>query len=503
MAADDTNRRVGNCTVSSTGILFISIYIFTFIIFFLTGKEEVKANPDLRNEYEKEIENYGFRTSTEGMTVEEVEDYLLVVRDCLRYDKQDNNNPFLPIMDKLYQLYMGEEVGHSFRVNQQKGDVFIGTVTCSHYGDYILPYHFRGLVPEQTTFEFIIKKNWKIEVLDDTVNSAEPDYLVTFPRQMSYHMNDYTIQEYESSWTDEESGMEFKITYPFLVEAGEETWNKWEAVNSSIRDVSALWMLELEKSEPDVVEITYSIKTLDDELFSILFTGKGKEDTYQFGATVSLRTGEILPFDAISEIEYGNDVEFSDYDYYIMNRRIYVIGLDGGTAYNGRLEYQPYHWETKVEEIYDDTGVMIGYVSFKYPVLDSDDSGAKAVNSAITEDVEQFYEEIMDTFSQAALKAADYVRDLYHQGGQEEYEHNMNLWNEWGGNYGLFISGSIVKNNYGKFGIKYELSGTGMQSEYAEESICIYQLKDGEILEGKEYLDEMVKNIYASCETSQ
>lgn len=122
--------------------------------------------------------------------------------------------------------------------------------------------------------------------------------------------------------------------------------------------------------------------------------------------------------------------------------------------------------ETKVEEIYDDTGVMIGYVSFKYPVLDSDDSGAKAVNSTITEDVERLYEEIMDTFTQAALKAADYVRDLYRQGGQEEYG----------------------------------LSGTGMQLEYAKESICIYQLKDGEILEGKEYLDEMIKNINYSSD---
>lgn len=457
-------------------IYIILLYIFIFIFFFLTRKRYAKAGKI--SDYEKEIKEQGFRTSTEEMTVEEVEDYLLAV--CYCYDLRLNNNPYRTISDMLDQLYMGDERSSSFKVTEEKGDIFVGKVESWAYNDYILLNESDGNRSGCTTFEFIIEKDWEIQVLEDTIICSENDYLITIPRQIIYRLNEYMIQEYRSIWQDEKSGMKFEIMYPFLVEEGEETGDKWESGNRAVRDAVAVWMADIDKKEADEIKLDYAIKTLDDNLYSILYTAVGTKHTYRFGVTISLKTGEILPASVILE----NETELKNYSYYIENNMIFVMKGKGKLFDMEALDYQPYHWDEKVEEIYDDTKILIGSVSFQYPVLDAKDEQKKKINKKIDDDVKLFYEEIMEEYKQQALKNAEYIRELYRQEGEEGYESQMNSYKSGGGFTSLSVYCSIVKNNHGEFGIMYKLSDT--------DYICTYDLGTAGILEGENYLEQMI-----------
>lgn len=459
------------------------LYIFlecmiVFAICFFSTKQEVKADSKLAD-FEKEIEEQGFRVSMDGMEEEDILEYFhAIVRASIKTD-----NPLAPIRDKLDQLYMGDKYLAHFEIVEKKGDVYIGIARSTFGGSHILPCTLDKL--GETSFKFIIRDNWEIQILEDTITSSEPDYLLTIPTQMIYHQGEYIIWEHHSEWRDEAAGMVFEITFPFLMEQGDEEWNKWIKVNSVIRDAAAEWIAKLDRAGLDEVKMDYEIKTLDSDLYSILFTETDGGNTYQFGVTVSLKTGKIVPLSVLTEKGKEDDI------YYISSNVIYTVGDNGRISYTGKLEYQPFHLEERIEEIYDDTGVLIGTVSFQYPLLDSKKDQAVEINKNIICDVETFYTEIMDVFEKEALSGAEQIRELYKQEGQEGYEHEMNMWEECGGYTFLSVDCSVVKNNYGEWKIMYELRD--------KDYFCTYNIRTAEETSGSNYLNRLVNDALKTC----
>lgn len=275
------------------------------------------------------------------------------------------------------------------------------------------------------------------------------------------------------------------ITFPFLMEQGDEEWNKWIKVNSVIRDAAAEWIAKLDRAGLDELKMDYEIKTLDSDLYSILFTETNGGNIYQFGVTVSLKTGKIVPLSVLTEKGKEDDI------YYISSNVIYTVGDNGRISYTGKLEYQPFHLEERIEEMYDDTGVLIGTVSFQYPLLDLKKDQAVEINKNIICDVETFYTEIMDAFEKEALSGAEQIRELYKQEGQEGYEHEMNMWKDRGGYTFLSVDCSVVKNNYREWKIMYEL--------HDKDYFCTYNIRTAEEKSGSNYLNRLVNDALKTC----
>ncbi|MDE7275486.1 MAG: hypothetical protein K2N98_01315, partial [Lachnospiraceae bacterium] len=200
---------------------------------------------------------------------------------------------------------------------------------------------------------------------------------------------------------------------------------------------------------------------------------------------VSLGTGERLPISAVMEELPEDGSKSEDYDYYVTDDIIYMLGINGSISGAGRLDYQPYIWEEKIEKIYDDTGVMTGTISFWYPVLQENSSLTGIINQKIMEDVEFFYAEVLERFSEKALLNAEQMRALYHQEGQEGYEYAMSMWKDMGGYTSLQISCNMIRNNDGQFGVSYQLG------DHCYAYIC--DLKTAKVLEGEDAVERMAE----------
>lgn len=433
-----------------------------------------------------------YQSSTEDLTMNELSAYL---GECLwRRDLFGEDNPSKPIYHAICRIYLGEMgVGTRITITEKLGDTYMGKVETS---SELRGYSNSATLLEDTTFEFMVKPDMQIIILEDTIKPTEEDYFVLIPTQRYYDLNGYQIKEYNCKQKDYETGSILNIKFPCLTERGENDWEKWNETNKQVRDMIVLWFKELCKKGKFQTILDYKITTLDEDIYSIRFDGiaesKGKKERVCIGVAVSLSTQKIIPYDALADKSEGSEVP--NYEYYLDERRIRRILDNGNIEFKGDVQYLPYHVENENKEVFDSRGNHVGNLYYSYPVLDNKTKKQQELNQRFIREKDYFIKTFEEIFRSSVKSDTDI---LYNE---EPYYKSMYVNPRQGAYFKCQTDCDIIYNNNGCLGVRFSYLWLTSRIEEEGTAEFYYDVESGELMCGEEWMDSFYKKVYESYE---
>lgn len=457
---------------------------FTFIFVLILSDQKLEASI----EYTYPNVDLEYKDTTEGMTMDELYDYLYKYSEARYYLHE--NNPIMPIYDMLSRLYAGE-YSSSFYLYDKVGDTFIGKVRSF----YSLPEWEKAPRPvdyKYTTFEFMVKPDMQVIVLEDTIEPAEEDYFVMIPTQKNYIRNGYKIREYICTQKDEKTGSILDVTFPCLAQEDDNEWEKWNEVNKQLRNIIASWFGELCREGRAKTVLSYRIMTLDKDIYSIRFEGiikaAGKEKKTCMGITVSLGTQTTISYDSLIRSERG----VPDFGYYLDERRVRRIEEDGGIAFEGSIEFLPLRMEKKEEKVTDKRGTEVGDISYTRPVLYEEIGTESKLNELFRKNEKEFFDAFKQRFEDVVLNIVDSVYSENPEIYTITYIQSRTF-----KKYYCRVDSEIIYNNNNILGIRYSYEWHTMKIDDKGSAEFYYDTESGEVISGEEWIEDFYDKVSA------
>lgn len=459
------------------------IVFFSFIFICMTAlfSQETKAG-----EERYAGADLAYIDTTEEMTMDELSDYLHQCAEARFYFSE--KNPIMPVYDMLSRLYMGE-YSASFYLYNKVGDTYIGRVKAF----YFLPEWENAPQPEDdknTTFEFMVKPDMQVVVLEDTIETAEEDYFVMIPTQKTYMQSGYKIREYRCTQKDKETGSILNVTFPCLSEEDDNDWEKWNEVKKQLRNTMASWFEELCREGRRETTLNYKIMTLDKDIYSVRFEGitkhAEKEKRACMGVTVALGTQTTIGYHSLT----GNEREVPNFGYYLDERRIRRIREDGSIAFEGKVEFLSHHMEKKEKKVTDERGTDVGVISYIRPVLEGETGAADELNELFRKSEKKFFDVFEKRFKTAVIDIVDSVYCENPEIYTITYIHSRTF-----KRYYCRADCEMIYNNDNTLGVRFNYEWYTMKVNHKGSADFYYDIQSGEMISGEEWIDSFYKEV--------
>lgn len=351
------------------------------------------------------------------------------------------------------------------------------------------------------TASFLLKQDFSIDVLEETIEADTEKALCVYTTKSiedadaDYAYQGCRISEYRAVYYDPGRDISFDAVIPLF--SVKET-DRWNEMNRSIMEGLEKWLEEETDYLQGQIEMDYEIKTLDNDLYSILLDGKyeneKEEKDVMIGMTFSMSTGNILP-KSVFRMD-GQEGDF--YDFYIQNDRIRSITGSYGlrtSRDSGQVRFRSYSIGKRERHVYSADGRWIGNCYYELPrVVGCAEHSTKEpdkINEKLESEMGRFFGGVVQEFESVALE-----RDA-----AGEYESNVNFKIPEGiQKYYCYVESEISYNNNGYIGVVYHyLVDLGEIYESGEAS-AVYDVESGETVSCQDWQGELLEKIRAQAE---
>lgn len=352
----------------------------------------------------------------------------------------------------------------------------------------------------QYTAQFILHPDFSIEVLEDTIEvEAEKSLCIYTVRNADDADADYAyhggrICEYRAVYYDAERDLSFDAVIPLF---SIKDTDKWNEMNCNIIEGLEKWLGKETDYLQGQISLDYKIKTLNNNLYSILLEGESENDhgrkDVMIGMTFSMSTGNILPKTVFCKDEPIENF----YDFYIAGGNIYSIAGRYGfrkSAYDGWVRFHSYSIEKRERHVYSDDGRWIG--NCYYELLQV--GGCTEHPAEETDKVNEKLEREMGRFLSGVAQEFETIVLEWDTKGEHESETDLKT-SEGIQKYQCYVESEVSYNNNGYIGVVYHyLVDLGEIYESGEAS-AVYDVESGKTITYQHWQSELLENIRAQA----
>lgn len=395
--------------------------------------------------------------NTDDLGIEEIVDYLMY-NDLIHENYKSSATS--TIFKELY-CYFPNSQGWSWEVSEKKEKDYVIQFQSYNDGNDI-----------QYQLQALLKPDFSMELLEDSIETdIEKGFCVSMSNE-EYVYNGCRIVEYNAEYYDIEKDIYFEAVIPlFSLQESDE----WKEINCTIWEALEKWITQNDIFQHGKISLDYEIKTLDNDIFSILYSGEcekdGKKQAIEIGTTISMSTGRLIPKSVFTIDEQRE----SFYDFYIENYNLFLILNKNGnyeSVKDKKISYLKYSIEKKVRQIYASDGRWLGQCYYELPDIEIYTCEAEWINQQMKSDMGRFFNELIEMFEEEVLLLE----------GGTEYEANQYKTPQ----YYFYVDSEVIYNNDGRFGVTYHyIVFLGEMNEEGD-AIAVYNLEN-EIIEYEDW----------------
>lgn len=451
------------------------VLLCSFLVFIISACQGKGAVPDISLEEtpSEHIERKG--ESTDNMTAEEVWRYMR------KYDYYDNDN----YRSSIWGTY--EKTMKYYFPNREW---WFTDIIEKRENDYVAQISDFDRLQKKESFEaqVLIKPDFSIEILEDTIKVNPKDEFCIYASGTDYIYHGCRMAEYHVEFHNQERDLFLESEVPlFSLKESED----WDEINQNIWEGMKNWFDAEVHYEKGRISLGYEIKTLDNDIYSVLFYGTYTNDEIQeniaMGMTVSMSSGQVLSHNIFSKDEEQKSL----YDFYIEDNVLYFIKNERGgykVIEDRNVDFLSYNIEKKERNLYSHNGIWLADIYYDLPEISGYTEEIKAVNAQMRKDMGRFFNEL-------AMESGEIVSILYKEteyGSEEDYATVMG-----GPACHCYVDTEIICNNENEFGVVYRYT-VFMALMFEEgEAVAIYDLKEGNIIEYQDWQKEILEKVSA------
>lgn len=350
--------------------------------------------------------------------------------------------------------------------------------------DYVVQFQscYSGEEDAQYQLQVLLKPDFSMELLEDSIEIDIEKGFCVYMTNEEYVYHGCRVVEYNAEYYDVEKDIYFEAVIPlFPLQESDE----WKDINRKIWEGLEQWITENDHDQHGKISLDYEIKTLDNDIFSILFSGEfekdGKKQAIEIGITMSMSSGCLIP----KSVFTIDDQKESFYDFYIEDNHLFVIINKNGnyeSEKDKKISYLKYDIERKERQIYASDGRWLGQCYYELPNIEIYTDEAGWINQQMKNDMGRFFNELVKRFEEEVLFAEN----------DTEYEANQYEPLQ----YYCYVESEVIYNNDGIFGVNYHYTVFGGEVDEEGEAIAVYNLEK-EILEYEDWQEKMMRKISA------
>lgn len=420
-----------------------------------------KGEMQLSNDEGREIE------SAADMTEEELQDYLI-----RSYGSFMNYRSYLiDTIKEQFKLYF-PNVYWSIRNDIRKeGNNYVMEI-------YGFDEDAGSMEDKKCSAQFVLKPDFSMEIMEDTITIYPDNGFGITATDTVYAYHGCRIVEHYGEYYDQERDLRLQVVMPLFSIRDSMEWNE---INCRIWEGLEEWFSREVSYENGIVSLDYEIKTLDRELYSVLFTGvyesdSGEKEETALGITVAMGRGVLLQEAIFNE----NAEEGSSYGYYIEDDRMHYISRNKGSilfVQGGEEKFYDYSIEKKEREVYSHGGEWTGECYYELPQISNEAEGAAIINKSLQEDMGRFFNGLAEEFEGFAKE------DSYVDWGQNEPACHCR------------VNSEVFFNNNDRFGVVYHYRLWMCEIEEEGDATAVYNTENGEILEYQEWQSDLIPRV--------
>ena len=428
-----------------------------------------EAGSNWENEGSEKAETNRKFDNTLDMEIEDIRNLLL---DCTSVNPNFKSSVDRKLIKDLY-YYFPNPIGWWWDIIGKEEDDYVLQIQSYDDGEY-----------GKYQLQALLKPDFSIVLLEDTIEVDIEKGFCVYKADEEYFYHGCKIADYNVEYHDQARDIYYKVVIP-LFSTQEST--EWREINCNIWEGVENWITENDIYQNGRLLLDYEIKTLDNNLYSIFFSGEfesgGKTETIGTGITISMISERILPKSVF--IDDGKSECF--YDFYIEDNKLFLI-INGNERYklveDKSVCFLEYFVVERERQVFDSVGRWIGKCYYELPVVGYYGIGTEWINQQMKSDMGKFFNEVAKKFEEEALEL-----------GEKEEERIVYYYET--PQYYCNVESEIIKNNEGEFGVRYHY--TFCLGEVYEEgdAAAIYNLEK-EIVEYEDWQEEIMEKLSGS-----
>lgn len=471
-------------------ILIATNLLFLFLLIFLNKEKAMDEMSEFDAESALEIgEEEGLELileaeigrkmdSIDEMSAEELKEYL----SGYAYYYYDKNVNIIDIIEKELDYYLPQ---------YKKWD-WIESMVIREGNDYILQLqdfsYLHNFRPEYEA-QIRIIPDFTVELIEDSIKAGKKEIeLCVYKTDREYIYHGGKIVEYYGERYHWEHDVDMEIILPLF--SNRES-DKWDEMNKCILEGVEKWLDEEADYQGGKMTLDYEITTLDDNLYSIHFSGQheesNKKEDVEFGMTIAVNSEDLLPKSVFTTVKEDS----SFFDYYIEDDTLFLLvkEKDCYVAQRDReVDFLSYDIVREERNVIDANGKTIGRYYYEIPEIRTPTFGAVWIIKKMKEDKGRFFNEL----------AKEFEETLFYLDEEIEYAISWDFWemgiqNSYRGPY-CYVDCEVICNNGEIFGVKYHywlwLDKVGCKGE----AVAIYNTNE-EVVEYEDWQSTVLEEI--------
>lgn len=403
---------------------------------------------------------------TVNMKVENIMSYLVDTDNINPNFKSSVASKFL---EDLYYFSPNPE-GWSWDIIGKEGDDYVIQIQSYNNGEY-----------GQYQLQALLKPDFSIVFLEDTIEIDIEKGICVYKAGEEYFYHGCRIVEYNVEYYDQARDIYYKAVIP-LFSTQEST--EWREINCNILEEMERWITETDIYQHGKISLDYEIKTLDNSLYSIFFSGEfekeGEREGIGAGITISLSSASILP-KSVFTVDEQNEC-FNDF--YIENNKLFLIineNEGSKSVEDRRVRFLEYSIVINERQVYVSSGREVGKCYYELPNIEFGFDEAEWINQQMKRDMGRFFNGVAKKFEEEVLAL------------EEVEEYDIGDYYKTPQNY-CRVEIEIINNNEGKFGVLYHYTFCLGEMYEEGDAVAVYNLEK-EIVEYEDWQEEIMEKL--------
>ena len=483
-------KQMNKYLITTIIILIATNLLFLFLLIFLS-KEKTK---DEMSEFDAESvleigEEDGIELipeagigrkmdSIDEMSAEELKEYL----SGYAYYYYDKNVNIIDIVEKELDYYLPQ---------YKKWD-WIESMVIREGNDYILQLqdfsYLHNFRPEYEA-QFRIRPDFTVELIEDSIKAGKKEIeLCVYKTDREYIYHGGKIVEYYGEHYHWKHDVNMEIILPLF--SNRES-DKWDEMNRCILEGVKKWLDEEADYQGGKMTLDYEITTLDDNIYSIHFSGQHQEsnekEDVEFGVTIAINSEDLLPKSVFTTTKEDS----SFFDYYIEDDTLLLLvkEKDCYVAQRDReVDFLSYDIVREERNVVDADGRTIGRYYYEIPEIRTPTSSTVWIINKMKEDKGRFFNELSKEFEEVLFDLDEGM----------EYAISWDFWemgirNSYRGPY-CYVDCEVICNNGEIFGVKYHYSFWVDKVGCHGEAVAIYNVNE-EVVEYEDWQSTVLEEV--------
>ncbi len=334
-----------------------------------------------------------------------------------------------------------------------------------------------------------IRPDFTVELIEDSIKVRKKEIgFCVYKSDREYIYHGSKIVEYYGERYNKEHDIHMEVILPLF--SNRES-DKWDEMNKCILEGVEKWLDEEADYQGGKVTLDYEITTLDENIYSIHFSGQheesNKKEDVEFGMTIAVNSENLLPKSVFTTVKEDS----SFFDYYIEDDTLFLLvkEKDCYVAQRDReVDFLSYDIVREERNVIDANGKTIGRYYYEIPEIRTPTFGAVWIIKKMKEDKGRFFNEL----------AKEFEETLFYLDEEIEYAISWDFWemgiqNSYRGPY-CYVDCEVICNNGEIFGVKYHywlwLDKVGCKGE----AVAIYNINE-EVVEYEDWQSTVLEEI--------